>query len=161
MDADDIRRRALELFSQGYAAQLQGELGQAVDLYTESIACCPTAEAYTFRGWAYSFQGNYEQAIEECLQAIALDPDFGNPYNDIGAYLIEQGKLDEAVRWLQKAARAPRYDSPFFAWFNLGRVYERLWKLDKAEASFARALECNPGYAPARHAWRRLRARWN
>ena len=161
MDADDIRRRALELFSQGYAAQLQGELGQAVDLYTESIACCPTAEAYTFRGWAYSFQGNYEQAIEECLQAIALDPDFGNPYNDIGAYLIEQGKLDEAVGWLQKAAQAPRYDSPFFAWFNLGRVYERLWKLDKAEASFARALECNRGYAPARHAWRRLRARWN
>ena len=110
MDADDNRRRALELFSQGYEAQMQGELREAVDLYTASIACCPTAEAYTFRGWAYSFQGDYQQAIEECLQAIALDPDFGNPYNDIGVYLMQQGKLDEAIPWLGKAKQARRYE---------------------------------------------------
>ncbi|HET9783715.1 MAG TPA: tetratricopeptide repeat protein [Terriglobales bacterium] len=157
----DRRHRAQELFSLGYKAQMQGELHDAVRLYSESIALWPTAEAYTFRGWAYSFQGNYQQAIEECLQAIALDPDFGNPYNDIGAYLIEQGKLDEAVEWLEKAAVAPRYDSPFFAYFNLGRVYERMGKLDRAERCFSRALEINPGYAPARQALRRLRARWN
>ena len=53
--------------------------------------CSPTAEAHTFLGWAYSFLGDYESAITECRNAIELDPDFGNPYNDIGAYLIQQG----------------------------------------------------------------------
>ncbi|NIO09761.1 MAG: tetratricopeptide repeat protein, partial [Deltaproteobacteria bacterium] len=45
----------------------------------------PTAEAYTFLGWTYSFMGQLNEAIEECQRAITLDPDFGNPYNDIGA----------------------------------------------------------------------------
>ncbi|MGH9485030.1 MAG: tetratricopeptide repeat protein, partial [Terriglobales bacterium] len=91
------RQRAQELFSLGYKAQMDGELNEAVRCYSESIALWPTAEAYTFRGWAYSFQGEYARAIEECLRAIELDPEFGNPYNDIGAYLIEQGKLDDAI----------------------------------------------------------------
>ena len=52
-----------------------------------------------------------------------MDPDFGNPYNDIGAYLIQMGRLDEAIPWLEKATRAPRYEAPHFPRFNLGRAY--------------------------------------
>jgi len=40
--------------------------------------------------------------MREAIQAIAVHPDYGNPSNDIGAYLLEQGKLDEAVTWLVK-----------------------------------------------------------
>lgn len=38
-----------------------------------------------------------EEAIAECHKAIALDLDFGNPYNDIGVYLIEREDLDGAI----------------------------------------------------------------
>jgi Flp pilus assembly protein TadD len=41
-----------------------------------------------------------EEAIAECHRAIEIDPDFGNPYNDIGAYLIERGDLRGAIPWL-------------------------------------------------------------
>ena len=37
--------------------------------------------------------GQLDEAIEECHRAIRTDPDFGNPYNDIGAYLIELNRL--------------------------------------------------------------------
>ena len=47
-------------------------------------------------------------------------PTFGNPYNDIGAYLIEKGDLDEAIPWFQKAMQARRYESPAFPHLNLG-----------------------------------------
>ena len=63
-----------------------GDLDEAVDLYKQSIAAYPTAEAHTFLGWTYSFMSLPDQAIEECHRAIEVDPDFGNPYNDIGAY---------------------------------------------------------------------------
>src|SRR5258708_20819655 len=95
MSEEDARQTAAEYFQKAYELQMQGEYRHAIELYTCSIETFATAEAYTFRGWTYSLLGDYERAIAECLQAIKTDPEFGNPYNDIGAYLIEQGKWDE------------------------------------------------------------------
>jgi tetratricopeptide (TPR) repeat protein len=94
---EEDKKEAWNFFQQAYEHQMKGELEEAVDLYKKSIASHPTAEAYTFLGWTYSFMGRLDDAIEECHHAIKVDPDFGNPYNDIGAYLIEQGKFDEAI----------------------------------------------------------------
>ncbi|HBY58261.1 MAG TPA: hypothetical protein DEH78_00460, partial [Solibacterales bacterium] len=110
---------AIELFQKAYQLQMQGELDLAVDLYRRSIEVHPTAEAYTFLGWTYRFQGKIDEAIQECKKAIDVDPSFGNPYNDIGAYLIEKGKHDDAIPWLEKAAKSGRYESYHFPWYNL------------------------------------------
>ena len=152
---------AIEYFQRAYAHQMKGELEEAIELYKKSIAILPTAEAHTFLGWTYSFQGRYDDAIAECHRAIAVDPDFGNPYNDIGAYLIEQGALEEAIPWLEKATRAPRYESYCFPHYNLGRIYERkhLWR--KAMECYRTSLEQNPGYTLAKASLRRLQARMN
>jgi Tfp pilus assembly protein PilF len=157
----DLKKLALEYFQRAYECQVNGDYDQALSLYTQSIEAYPTAEAYTFRGWTYSLLGDYDKAIAECLQAIKLDPDFGNPYNDIGAYLIEQGKPDEAISWLEKATRAPRYDARCYPHFNLGRVYEQQRQWRRARDCYSRALELNPTYRLARTALRRLQAMWN
>ncbi|TAJ24865.1 MAG: tetratricopeptide repeat protein, partial [Nitrospirae bacterium] len=107
-------------------------------------------------GWTYSFMGKLDEAIEECHHAIAMDPEFGNPYNDIGAYLIEQGKLDEAIPWFERALQAKRYESPAFPHLNLGRVYERKGQWDQAIDSYKKALTLNPDYALAKRALGRL-----
>ncbi len=88
----------------------------------------------------------------ECKEAIAVDPDFGNPYNDIGSYLIELGKLDEAIPWLEAAIKAPRYEPRLYPHCNLGQVYWAQGLLAKAKAEFERALEIAPGYPFARAA---------
>jgi Tfp pilus assembly protein PilF len=124
MSEEDARQTAAEYFQKAYELQMQGEYRHAIELYTCSIETFATAEAYTFRGWTYSLLGDYERAIAECLQAIKTDPEFGNPYNDIGAYLIEQGKWDEDIPWFHKAMIAPRYQARGYPHFNLGRVYE-------------------------------------
>ena len=158
---DDLRKLAEEYFQKAYERQMQGEYDEAIALYTQSIEACPTAEAYTFRGWTYSFLGDHERAIAECLEAIKVDPDFGNPYNDIGAYLIEQDKWEEAIPWFEKAIRAPRYDARCYPHFNLGRVYEHRRDWRNAKACYARAIEQNRQYRLAWAALRRLQARWN
>src|SRR6185369_5996624 len=89
--------RATEIWREAYRHQMQGELDRAIELYRRSIDMCPTAEAHTFLGWTYSFQGRLDEATQECMRAIEVDPDFGNPYNDIGVYLMQQDKLDEAI----------------------------------------------------------------
>src|SRR2546430_8933502 len=95
--------------------------------------------------------GRYDAAIEECKRAIEVDPSFGNPYNDIGAYLIELERLDEAIPWLQRAISAPRYCCYFYAHTNLARVYLQKGLREKARKALRQALDVNPEYEPARN----------
>jgi tetratricopeptide (TPR) repeat protein len=155
------RERALKLFQRAYASQLEGNLEDAVRLYQASIAAAPTAEAHTFLGWVYSMQQRYDEAIAECKRAIAVDPTLGNPYNDIGAYLVELGREDEAIPWFRRAMEASRYEAPHFPHVNLARVYERRGLLLEALAELTRAAEKLPGYPPVVTAIRRLQARVN
>ncbi len=157
----DPRELAVEYFRRAYERQMQGEYKEAVELYTQSIKAFPTAEAYTFRGWTYSFMGKLDEAIGECLRAIEVDPEFGNPYNDIGAYLIQQGKWEEAIPWLEKATRAPRYEAYSYPWFNLGRVHEHRRDWRRARECYRKSFEVNRQYVPGLAAYRRVQAMWN
>ena len=123
MSDDQRRAEALRLWADGARLIEVRRFDAAIVVLTRSIELFPTAEAYTFRGWAYSHLDRVDEAIEECKRAIEVDPTFGNPYNDIGAYLIQQGKLDEAIPWLEQATRAERYEARAFPWANLGRIY--------------------------------------
>ncbi|MBI4337661.1 MAG: tetratricopeptide repeat protein [Chloroflexi bacterium] len=161
VEVDQRKQQAWRAFRQGYEAQRQGCLEEAVRFYRLSIALRPTAEAHTFLGWSYSKQQRLHEAIRECVKAIRVDPDYGNPYNDIGAYLIELGRLDDAVPWLEKATRAKRYESPCFPWVNLGRVWERKARWYRAMECYKRALACNPRSAPAARALARIRGLLN
>lgn len=150
-----------EYFRKAYEAQMAGQLEKAIEYYAKSIELCPTAEAHTFLGWTYSFLRQYDRAIEECRKAIEVDPAFGNPYNDIGAYLIELGRLDEAISWLEKAIHAPRYDPRHYPHFNLSRIYEHRYEYDKAIEHLKKAVDLEPHYTLARRALRKLIARLN
>lgn len=148
---------ARDMVRRGYELQKQGELDLAADLYRQSIQLHPTAEAYTCLGWTYRNRGRLEEAIQECKKAIDLDPSYGNPYNDIGAYLLELGRPDEAIPWLEKAVKCERYEACHYAWYNLGRVYLAKEMFNEACRSFKRSLEINPGYKHAAEALRKVR----
>lgn len=143
---------AWNLLKEAYQYQMGGEYDMAVELYKRSLKLHPTAEAYTFLGWTYHFQGKLDEAIEECKKAIQLDPEFGNPYNDIGAYLIERGQYDEALSWLEQALQSRRYESYHYPHYNLGRAYMAKGLYAKARHHFEAALQVCPGYSLAREA---------
>jgi tetratricopeptide (TPR) repeat protein len=162
---DDVtslaRYEAKELFNEAYQAQLDKDYEQAIELYKRSIARFPTAEAHTFLGWVYSFQDRYDEAIAECLEAIRVDETLGNPYNDIGSYLLAKGDSYGCVRWFKRALFAPRYESYAFPHFNLGRVYELRKRYLDAARHYGLALEQQPGFAEATKALRRMQALLN
>jgi Tfp pilus assembly protein PilF len=151
-DLEEARR----YFEQGYAAQMDNRLDEAIACYRRSIEVRPTAEAHTFLGWVLSFQGRHDDAIAQCKIAIQVDPHFGNPYNDIGAYLIELGKPEEAIPWLERAKMAPRYEPRHYPYFNLARVYVRQGRVQDAIRELRGAIAIEPGYALARRELHRL-----
>ena len=152
---------AIALFYEAFEAQQAGKYAEAVRLYKKSVEVFPTAEAYTFLGWTYSFQGHYDLAITECLAAIAVDPTFGNPYNDIGSYLIAKGNLYDCVRWFKMAMKSVRYEARAYPHFNLARVYEKRGRFLEAAKHYGLALEEQPNYRQAYDALRKLQEKLN
>jgi tetratricopeptide (TPR) repeat protein len=138
--------RADRLLEDGRFHVSQGDLDQAMEAFQESIETCETAEALTFLGWILSLKGQYEEAIDLCLRAIAIDPDFGNPYNDLGSYLMKGDRNEEAILWIEKAKSSKRYDARHFPYMNLGRIYSSLGRIDEAITEFTQALEFVPDH---------------
>lgn len=141
--------------------QIKGQFEEAILNYKISLDIYPTPEAHTFLGWTYSFIGDLENAIEECKKAISLDIGYGNPYNDIGSYLIQQGKFDEALTWLELALKAERYDNRHFTYFNIGRVYESKGMWFEALEEYRKAIEISPDYLIAKQYLNKLQGLLN
>ena len=144
MAANRDQERALELIEKAMKHQMAQEFDDAIRLYKESISLYPTADAHTYLGWAYSFVGRLNEAIAQCEIAIQLDPEFGNPYNDIGVYLMQQQRFDDAIPWLEQAKSAIRYEPRHFPFINLGRIYLTKGMIQKALEEFGGALKINP-----------------
>src|ERR1700691_2589251 len=149
--------RAWEILQDAYQAQLEGDYDRAVEHYQSSLELHPTAEAYTFLGWSYHFQVRIDDAIAECKRAIEVDPEFGNPYNDIGAYLIGLGRFDDAIPWLEQALAAKRYEPRHFPYYNLGRAYMAKGMINRANELFRKSLEIEPRYTLAREGLEKAR----
>ncbi len=154
-------QQAMVLFDRATRQQAKGNWSEAIALYKRSIDLHPTAEAHTYLGWTYSMLDRYDEAMAECQTAIGLDPDFGNPYNDIGSYLISLGRPEEAIPWLEKATRAIRTESPQYPYVNLGEAYTLLGRFQSAIKAYDQALLIDPTYRPAHAAKFALLGRMN
>lgn len=140
---------AVESFDKAYQLHLKGNIECAIKEYQASIDFFPTAKAYSFLGLAYGLQGNFELAIEECKNAIRLEPEYVNPYNEIGTYLISLGRDDEAISWFEKALEIKDKDINHLSYFNLGKIFEKKGNWLKALKYFNEAILIDPDYEPA------------
>jgi tetratricopeptide (TPR) repeat protein len=154
-------KAATDLWLGAYGHQMEGELDRAIELYRRSIEVYPTPEAHTFLGWTMGLQGRFDDAVHECLLAIEIDPEFGNPYNDIGVYLMQRDQLEEAIPWLKQAKRARRYEPRHFPFMNLGRVYVQQGRWWKALRELEAAVRLAPGDVRAARMLHHLRGRLN
>jgi Tfp pilus assembly protein PilF len=154
----DIARR---LFEEGHQLQEEGQLEEATRLYQASINFHPTAEAHTYLAKVYSAQGHYDEAIAECRNAIEVDPSLGDPYNDIGAYLIDLRRWEEAVKWLRKALDAPRYEHRALPYMNLARIYAHRGQYLRMLRAYKYAWEADPSHLPALDAYQMLLCKLN
>jgi tetratricopeptide (TPR) repeat protein len=154
-------KRAEKFIEQGMNHFSKGELNEAVSAFQKSAELAPTAEAFTYWGWMLSFRGELDEAISLCRKAIECDPEFGNPYNDIGTYYMKKGELESAVPWLEKAKEAKRYEPKHFPYLNLGRIYLSQGTFIKALKEFECALKYDPDNAELRAVIDRIRQNAN
>lgn len=157
----NLVEQSKDYFNKAYKFQSEGLLEKAIENYNLSIELFPTPEAYTFLGWTFSQLGDYDKAIEECKNAIEIDPDYGNPYNDIGAYLLSQRKVEEAIPYIEMALNSKRYDAYHFAHLNLGRAFEMKGLWFEAVEEYRKSKEIAPEYLAAMQNFNRLQGLLN
>ncbi len=100
------------------------------------------AWAYGNRCIAYKDKKQYDRAMADCNQAIALDPRDDHAYNTRGAIYHLTEKYDQAIAEYSKAIRInPHFVDPFH---NRGMSYAAKGDLDTAIADYNAALRINP-----------------
>jgi Tfp pilus assembly protein PilF len=152
----NLQVEAEEFRTLGRERQEAGDVDDAAAYFQMSVDLFPTAEAYTFLGHTLAARGHWQEAIVQCERAISLKPSLGNPYNDIGVYLIELNRLDEALGYLDRALRAPEYDCRNYPHYHRGRVLERMTRFGEARDAYYEALQIDADWEPARAAFFRV-----
>ncbi len=96
----------------------------------------------------FAAEGNNLEAVAGLQRAIAIYPNYLAAHNDLGAQLLEQGKLDEAVSELQIAIKIdPKAFNPQL---NLGIVLFKQNKFSESLTTLDKALSLEPT-SPAAH----------
>lgn len=87
-------------------------------------------------------KGNLNGAIEEVKLAIEANPSSTRPIRELGTLYFSQGDLDEAEKWLLKAARLNSLD--VIACHALGELYVKKGNMEDAVRYFDRAMQISP-----------------
>ena len=91
--------------------------------------------------------GPHELAIEYFTQAMAMDPNYSEYYNDRGAVFFKMGELELAeLDYLRAIELSPPYAE---VWTNLGQCYRALGRMDAAVEAYSRAIDLEPDAALA------------
>jgi len=97
------------------------------------------ARLYRTEGLQYQKLGNLDSAKGFYQKAMALDPSYAAPYNDLGVILEAEGLIDSAEQcYLQSLKIDPNYLS---AYSNLALLYENERDLDKAAFFWSKRVE--------------------
>ena len=136
-----------------YIRARQGRFDEAISLCTVGLE--KMVEIYGDRKYAlhqsilvyntgqvYELVNNFEKARETYKEAISLDPQYGEYYNDIANLLQRFGYYEEAIRNYQIAFDlCPPY---YEAHINRAGVYEKIGEFALAEQDYQRALVLKP-----------------
>jgi tetratricopeptide (TPR) repeat protein len=120
------------------AEQVGGPLLQAADA---------PAAVYTGMGIVYGKQGRWDEAIQQCRQALALHPDDVLTLFNMGILLVRQDDTKAALECLDKVVE--QVSDWAEAHYTRGTLLLRQERYQEAIRAFDRALECRAIYPEA------------
>lgn len=133
-------------FDYGAAAEAAGLYDKAADLFKKSIALDPAnaADAYNYLAFMWADHSSHlEEAQEMIKRALQADPNNGAYIDTLGWLEFRQGKFEQALTDLLRAAGKMTHDDPI-VFEHIGDAYSKLSKIPQAMESWQKALALDP-----------------
>ena len=119
-------KAATEYLKLGDLDRAHGHLERALELNDRH------APAYNLLALLYIKEGDEELTEKNYKKAIRFDDEFAPALNNYGAFLYSQQRYEEAIEYLEKAAKDVGYDKRHQAYENLGATAMALGDQNKA-----------------------------
>ncbi|MGH8159995.1 MAG: type IV pilus biogenesis/stability protein PilW [Rhodanobacter sp.] len=134
----------------GQRYMANGDMQTALEKLNMALKFDPNyAPAHTVIAVLYERINNLPEAELHYRKAVELEPAKGDPNNNLGVFLCNNGKAAEAAGYFRKAVADPFYQTPDVALTNAGVCQLRVNDVAGAEASFRDAIARNPNNAEA------------
>ncbi len=137
----------------------------AATLLLKAVAEKPSAASHNALGQYYLAERQFDKAIDQFNAALALDPNDARSHFDLGAALIEKGKLDQGGKGIEDFSRSLEHlnkglqldNSSLEGYFNRALAYQYMSLASEAEAAWKNYLEKDSTSPWAEEARRKLK----
>jgi tetratricopeptide (TPR) repeat protein len=146
LDQDNEIVNAKFYFNYGVTAEQAGLYDKAADLLRKSIALDPAnaAEAYNYLGYMWADHNMHlDEAKEMIERALEIEPNNGSYLDSLGWVEFRQGKFDQALAHLLRAAEKMEREDPI-VFEHIGDTYLKLHRVPEALESWQKALALDP-----------------
>jgi tetratricopeptide (TPR) repeat protein len=146
LDQDDDVVNAKFYFNYGAAAEQAGLYEKAADLLRKSIALDPanSAEASNYLGYMWADHNmNLDEAETMIRRALEGEPNNASYLDSLGWVEFRQGKFDQALTDLLRAAKTAERDDPV-VFEHIGDTYLKLNRMPEALEAWQKALTLDP-----------------
>jgi len=137
-------------YNLGVALENQGQIGEAMDHYSEAVRIKPDyVEAHNNLGIALLHQRQIKDAIAHFSQVINLSPNNAEVHNNLGLALENQGQMEEAMTHYSEALRIKPDLAQ--AHFNIANLLVKQGQIDKATEHLFEAVRIKPDMTAAHY----------
>jgi len=146
LDQDNEIVNAKFYFNYGATAEQAGLYEKATDLLRKSIALDPAnaAEAYNYLGYMWADHNMHLEEAEEMIKhALQIEPNNGAYLDSLGWLEFKQGKFDQGLADLLRAAKNIERDDPI-VYEHIGDTYLKLDRVPEALGAWQKALALDP-----------------
>lgn len=124
------------------------ELDKALASLDAAVRLAPTSAAYALRGTVHYDKGSADQAVADYSEAIRLDPQNGEAFNNRAWIHYRAGRTAEALADADVAVRLLARQA--YAWDTRAHIHAALGNREAAISDFRAALAIDPQHAASR-----------
>jgi len=105
-----------------------------------SLGATHEASKHNILGLQFIREGKYQEAMQQFMSALSIQPEFPDAYMNIGRVMSLTGDQKQAIYYLKKAAGFENANKEII-YNNLGMLYAQSGRLEDALVMFSAALD--------------------
>eukprot|EP00128_Syssomonas_multiformis_P004931 Colp12_sorted_trinity150504_noHs@19569 len=100
---EELRATAEGFKATGNSLLTKGDIQGAIEQYTQAINVSPHPVYYANRAAAYSKLNEHQKAVDDCQEAVKLDPGYSKAYSRMGLAHFSLGQYEQSLSSYKKA----------------------------------------------------------